>query len=260
LLGRLVDETGRKLRPSHAVKNGRRYRYYVSQQLVTGTAEAMPGWRLPAGEIEKAVAQATAALLQDERAILGAAQVNGIEAMRLSALIEQGRTLAEALLTPDQTADALAQLIERVELSGDGLHVTCAMPTEDEAEPLSLGRFIPLQIKRRGIEMKLVINAANPAPKADPSLLRTLARAHRWMHEIMSGAASSVAEIAGREGITERYVGKVLKLAFLAPDITTAIIEGNQPVELTADLLIKDLDLPLDWTSQAALLMGESLG
>jgi hypothetical protein len=167
--------------------------------------------------------------------------------MRLPALIEQGRGPSEELLAPDQTTDVPARLIERVELSSDGLHVTCAMPTEEKAEPLSLGRFILLQIKRRGIEMKLVINAANPAPKAAPSLLRTLAGAHRWMGEIMSGAASSVAEIAGREGITEPYVGNVPKLAFLAPDITAAIISGNQPVEQRADLLIKDLDLPPDW-------------
>jgi hypothetical protein len=79
LVGRLVDEIGRKLTPSHSVNNGRRYRYYVSQQLVTDTAEAAPGWRLPAGEIEKAVAQATAALLRDERAIAEVAQVKRIE-------------------------------------------------------------------------------------------------------------------------------------------------------------------------------------
>ena len=255
LVGRLVDETGRKLTPSHAVKNGRRYRYYVSPQLVTGSVEATPGWRLPAGEIEKAVAHVTAALLRDERAILEAAQANGIEAMRLPALIEQGRELADELQTPDQTADSLAKLVERVELTSDGLHLTCTLPTADKTEPLSLSRFIPLQIKRRGIEMKLVINAANPAPKADPALFKAIARAHRWTGEILSGQVASSADIATREGIAESYVTKIVKLAFLAPEIVTAIVEGTHAADLTADGLVQKLDLPIDWNDQKALLL-----
>jgi site-specific DNA recombinase len=72
----------------------------------------------------------------------------------------------------------------------------------------------------------------------------------------MSCVVSTAHEIADREGINERYVGKVIMLAFLSPEITTAIIEGTQPADLTTERLIRDLDLPLDWQSQAALLTG----
>jgi hypothetical protein len=62
--------------------------------------------------------------------------------------------------------------------------------------------------------------------------------------------AQSVAEIAEREGVTDRYVRRLMRLAFLAPEIVEAIIAGNQPPELTAEALAERIDLPLLWTAQ----------
>ena len=64
------------------------------------------------------------------------------------------------------------------------------------------------------------------------------------------GRAQSVTEIAYREGVTDRYVRRLLRLAFLAPAIVEAIVAGNQPPELTAEALAKRIDLPLFWTAQ----------
>jgi site-specific DNA recombinase len=64
------------------------------------------------------------------------------------------------------------------------------------------------------------------------------------------GRAQSVTEIAGREGIADRYVRRVMRLAFLAPEIVEAIAAGSQPPELTAEALAERIDLPLLWTAQ----------
>src|SRR5204862_4772090 len=70
LIGKLFDQAGDRLTPSHARKQGRKYRYYVSRSLVTGTAEQSPGaWQIPATQIEMLVANEAAMALADPSAI-----------------------------------------------------------------------------------------------------------------------------------------------------------------------------------------------
>ncbi len=64
------------------------------------------------------------------------------------------------------------------------------------------------------------------------------------------GRAKSIAEIAEREGVSDRYIRRLTRLAFLAPHIVEAIVAGNQPPELTAEALAEPIDLPLLWTAQ----------
>ena len=70
----------------------------------------------------------------------------------------------------------------------------------------------------------------------------------------MSGRVGSLVEIARTEGVSDGYVGQVFPLAFLAPDIVSKILSGTQPVELTADVLTKRIDLPAGWEEQRRLL------
>ena len=90
-------------------------------------------------------------------------------------------------------------------------------------------------VKRRGIEMRLVIEGGTSTAKADPGLVKAIARALR-------------------EGVSGSHIAHHLPLAFLAPDIIAAILAGRHPVDLTADALFKRIDLPLDWQEQKALL------
>jgi site-specific DNA recombinase len=124
-----------------------------------------------------------------------------------------------------------------------------------EANELIIGRFFPMAIRRRGVEMRLVIedNRAT-APQTDAALLKAVARAHQWSEDLLMGRAQSVAEIAQREGVGERYVRRLMRLAFLAPEIVHAIVAGNQPPELTAEALAERIDLPLLWTAQEQAL------
>ena len=120
------------------------------------------------------------------------------------------------------------------------------------AHELIITRFFPMTVRRRGVEMRLVI-AGNraPAPRADSALLKAVARARQWSEDLLAGRAQSVAEIAERERVGSRYVRRLLRLAFLAPDIVEAIAAGDQPPELTAEALAERIDLPLLWTAQA---------
>jgi site-specific DNA recombinase len=112
---------------------------------------------------------------------------------------------------------------------------------------IMLTRVFPLQMKRRGVEMRLVVeNRHGPAPSVDLTLLKAVARAHHWFAEI----SSALARIAARDSIAVRYVSRLIRLAFLAPDIVESIVEGRQPSDLTTETLTRHIALPIDWRAQ----------
>ena len=87
----------------------------------------------------------------------------------------------------------------------------------------------------------------------DPALIKAIARGRAWFEELAIGHARSIQELARRDGITRRYIRRLVGLAFLSPELVEAILQGRQPVALTATRLT-ELDLPLDWTGQHKLL------
>ena len=93
-----------------------------------------------------------------------------------------------------------------------------------------------------------MVAAARRQP--DSALIKTLALAHDWFHRLRTGKARSVQNIATTEGVDRSHVSRLLRLAFLAPDIVEAVLDGRQPVELTAKRLLLREDLPLDWREQ----------
>jgi site-specific DNA recombinase len=259
LTRKLFDESGHSLTPSHAVKNERRYRYYVSRSLIKETADsAGRGWRLPAPEIERTVAASACQILSDRTGIAAAAQAIGLADNRLPALFQAAAAWRERLQSEVEAGAALDALVDRVDLTDTGLRVSLNVPTPErvkrpatDARDLIVTRFFPMTIRRRGVEIRLVIegNRAH-APRADAALLKVVARAQRWSEDLLMGRAQSVTEVAEHEGVTDRYVRRLMRLAFLAPEIVEAIVAGNQPTELTAEALAERIDLPLLWTAQ----------
>ena len=81
---------------------------------------------------------------------------------------------------------------------------------------------------------------------------KTLAKALAWNHALLTGTASSMTELAKREKVTRRYIGHLLQLAFLAPDIIQSIVKGDIPTNLTLDRL--EAGFPLDWNEQRKAL------
>jgi site-specific DNA recombinase len=104
--------------------------------------------------------------------------------------------------------------------------------------------------------MRLVVGGGlAPSPKADPALLKAVARGFRWFNEIATGQATSAADIARRENLDKHYVSRMIPLAFLAPSIVEAISTGRQSPEVTTEMLTRGLNLPFDWAGQNAMLI-----
>jgi len=86
-----------------------------------------------------------------------------------------------------------------------------------------------------------------------PALIKAIARGRAWFEELASGRVRSLQELAKRDGITRRYIRRLVCLTFLSPELVEAILQGRQPIALTATRLT-ELDLPLDWAEQHRLL------
>jgi DNA invertase Pin-like site-specific DNA recombinase len=262
LAGKLFDSAGGRLSPSHASKDGRRYRYYISTDLTAGAREQTGGWRLPASQLEAVVADGAAQCLTDQGAIAAALDAAGIPSRGIAATLKAVHEHQQTLRSEAERGEVLAKLIERVEVRPDTLRLTLRLVPllPEEARPadtgsLMLTRELPLRIKRRGVETRLVIEGLSHAStKSDPILLKEIARAYRYFDAVVTGKVTSYSQLSFEEGIDDRYVRRILPLAFLATEIVQAIFAGKHPLDLTAKKLIRAIDLPLDWQVQKQVL------
>jgi DNA invertase Pin-like site-specific DNA recombinase len=250
LTGKLRDDTGDRLTPTHSTKAGRRIRYYASHRLITGPADPS-GWRLPAPALEGAVASLLAEHLA--RAAEGHALLAEPDAQGAEALLRATADLASGLREPSGRDDLLRRLVASGEIGPgtlalclDGQALADALATSPEAlSPVVLAFKAPIAMRRRGVELKIVAGERAPAP--DRTLLRTLAKAHAWASAIRRG--EPVIAIARRESRSESFIRSRAELAFLSPRIQEAILDGRQPVDLTLERIIRT-PLPLDWSEQ----------
>src|SRR5262245_18394130 len=86
-------------------------------------------------------------------------------------------------------------------------------------------------------------------------MVKAIARAFRWRDMLETGTRATIAEIAAAESINESYVGRILRLTLLAPDIVEAIVHGRQSTELTLAMLMKPF--PVRWREQRRTRGGE---
>jgi site-specific DNA recombinase len=260
LTGKLVDEDGERLSPTYAMKKGRRYSYYVSRSLLSGEPDTRNGWRLPARQIEETVAHGIVDLLDDRSELIRVMGEAASNADRLSALFDASAGLRERLMSEVERGDALRDLVVRVGLEREQLRMTISLAPllgagALTAKDLEVEYAVPLQVRRRGVETRLLIGerVADATPP-DSILIKELARARRCFDGLLSGNAKNLSALAAREGVSDRYISSLLPLAFLAPEIVERILAGQQPPELTAHKLIRRAELPIDWSSQKQAL------
>jgi len=264
LAGKLFDENGRPLYAQGAAKGGRRYRYYVSRDLVRGSAKRVrSGWRIAAPELERAVVAVAKSFLEDKPAVLAALQESEIEVADVRQVFELAADWSRRLLSETEGPAALSELVEKVELIASGIRVSFQIPLPfgAGARPVKILRashFAPIKLKRRGVGLRLILDGKDELPrKADPVLLKAVARARRWFEEMASGHVSSFAEIARREGLQKGYVARLMKLAFLSPAIVDAVVEGRSRAVPNLQMLMTRLTaLSLCWKDQERLFDG----
>jgi hypothetical protein len=119
---------------------------------------------------------------------------------------------------------------------------------------------VPISIRKRGGRKVILMpdgiehnSSKLRYQQVDSAIVKALARAFRWREMLETGAHSTIKDIAEAEKIAETYVGRVLRLSLLAPDIVEAILIGNQSPQITLPLLMKSI--PIEWIGQRRLLL-----
>jgi DNA invertase Pin-like site-specific DNA recombinase len=257
LVGKVFAEDAEPLYAQGAFKGGRRYRYFVSRGLVRGAAgETNKGWRVPAPELERAVLTTVRAILADQAALVSGIEGSSRDGEDLEQILATASNWRERLSSGGEALVALAELIKQVQLTESGLRVTINLAVARVgAQPgvmIALSHFVPMRIRRRGAELRLILDChIDQAPQVDAALLKALARARSWFEEVASNRVASLAEVARRAGLRKRYVARMAKLAFIAPSIAEAIAKGRTPIGLNLQVLMDGrLELAPSWREQ----------
>lgn len=242
LMGKLFDENGKRLTPVHTKKRSLRYRYYASHSDDVDERRfngAPGGWRLPALELEKRVGEIVASMIRDRGAIARAADAAKLRADETA-----------ALLTRADLAGAKASLewVHQVNLRPDEIRVTIAVP---HRPPIYLESKTPMDLRRRGIEQRIVIRPTGErVSEPDHHLVKALSLGLRFWNHLNSPEAGTATEFAKRAGVDTATVCRALRLAFLAPDLAERFACGQHPVDWTAKTALRWTDMPVSWQKQ----------
>jgi site-specific DNA recombinase len=269
LAAMLFDVEGTRMTPSYAVKQGTRYRYYVSRPLITqDQRESATALRIPAKEIEHLVTSRVRQWLLDPCSIYQSTRLPDPAAQRrlIARAGEIGKSWPE--LPGTRQRAVLTTLIDRIDVGADQIEIhlrptrlaalldVAAIPlpsaTDDEIQILS----IPVPLRRSGRAIRMLIAGTDPfaTAKPDARLVKLLIRARRFNATLLDSDGVPFAALAKREGVSPSYFTRLVRLSYLAPDITEAILDGRRPRDLTADKLLAHSRLPLTWHEQRTVL------
>ena len=233
LTGLLFDDAGHRMIPTHATEAGVRYRYYVSTPCLHGQAKTAPAGsvpRVPAADIEDTV----------------------VKCLKEHLAAGQDKPTTSAVRLGDR--DDLAQLVARVVVHRDRLIVRFKSSHADEESDSPGLLTIPWQKppSKRSRQILLPHNASRSDVRPEQferraRLVSAIARGRRWLDDVVSGRITTVTQLCAREKCSVRQVNMTISLAFLAPNLVKAAIEGRLPRGIGVERL---RDPPTQWSRQ----------
>jgi site-specific DNA recombinase len=228
LVGRIFDDRGNRMSPSHARKGGIKYRYYLSSALLQGTAER-------AGSVRRVSAE--------------------VEALVIRSVREHLKTLE-----PIDDPNIIKRHVARVEVQPEQLVIELAGPHGPDGQKAAGDGLLrvpwrkTMSTRRREIilpEGTLPHHTRPMRSETRATLVAAIARGRRWLNELIVDATATADRIAQRENCSARKVNMTISLAFLAPDLVQAAIDGRLPHGMGVTRLAA---LPAEWSQQHQML------
>jgi DNA invertase Pin-like site-specific DNA recombinase len=234
LTGLLFDDAGHRMVPTHATKAGVRYRYYVSLPHLYGeskTASVGSVSRIPATDIEDIIA----------------------ETLNEHLIAQKEKPTSSTAGAADR--GVILEQVARIDVCKDRLAIRFKSKDADEASDSSDGHTIsipwqkpPSRKSRQILVPHGIANEVRPTRiERRARLVSAIARGRRWLDEIVSGSITDVQQIAARQKCSVRQVNMTISLAFLAPDLVRAAVEGRLPRGIGVERL---RDAPAEWGRQ----------
>lgn len=254
LAGKVVDQDGNPLTADHATANKVRYRYYVG----AASPSSGPAVRIPARQLETAVIDRVVRALEDPVGLVADWGINLVPG-DLRHLVETRSTARSA------SRDAIRDMIRQVRISRRVLEISLSPARIAEhlrlpcpAAEVDVTFSCDVSLKRSGQAVRLVTQDGMPLADAPNSaLIRLVALAHHWWAELRSSELN-IKDYAGQIGVSPTYVTRVLRLAFLSPKVTAAILAGCANTTIGCRVLTRlegaeVIDLP--WREQERILL-----
>ncbi|HKX80144.1 MAG TPA: recombinase family protein [Novosphingobium sp.] len=267
LSGKIVDGAGNPLIASHASKREehggkRRYRYYIGkldESTVPAPTMRIPAripMRIPAREIEQVVAREVAALFDDPVDLAARAHL-ALSGPALASITRRCRDLACDLR--ESKPERLRQLVRRVAVHDDALRIeidtgevatVLGLSAGSDAPAIALA--VPARLTRAGRAMRLIHgNGGLAAGDArDGSVIKLIARARRWWTLLCQGDVE-IKALAASERVTASYMTRVVRLAFLSPEVISAALDGKLRAGIDGAALLATGAIPECWKEQA---------
>jgi hypothetical protein len=239
LAGLLFDDAGHPMVPTHATKAGVRYRYYASAPVLHGdakTASVGSISRVPATEVEDAI----------------------VTALKRHLAEQQNESATNATRIDDR--GTIEPLVAAIIVQKDKLVVRLNSDSPDEESNNSNDRSISVPWQKppskRARQILLPSNKSRSEVRPQhferrAQLVSAIARGRQWLDDVVSGRMTTVAELCARENCSARKVNMTISLAFLAPNLVKATIEGRLPRGIGIERL---RDLPSEWSRQFEVL------
>jgi site-specific DNA recombinase len=235
LTGLLFDDAGHRMIPTHATKAGVRYRYYASTPVLHGEAKTAPAGsisRVPGADIEDAI----------------------VSSLTAHVAATQDGSMSRAVQLTDR--GTIAQLVASIVVHTDKLVVRFKPDETDEASDRADGASltIPWQKPPSKRSRRLLLPPGKTRSDARPEqferrarLVNAIAKGRRWLDDVISGRVTNITELCTREECSVRQANMTISLAFLAPNLVKAAVEGRLPRGIGVERL---RDLPTEWSQQ----------
>ncbi len=231
LEGLVFDDRNNPMVAVHTKRGSTRYRYYLSRAKLTGKGEAGSLHRISAGVLERFLGERLVPMFSP------AWRPNPLDVETVTAALRRV-TLSE---------NQLVVLVAEEAISPELLDAADVTRLEDGVCSIRLA--FHMRRRQGALILEAADAAAAPAVRVDRALLRAMALARVWATQLESGEVSSVKELARQNGLCHNYTARLLPLAYLAPDLTEAVLQGAQPRSVSLAGLTAQ-PLPLDWSEQ----------
>ncbi len=274
LAGLVYDGAGDRMTPIQGSKKSKLYRYYVSRSLITKIRRQAPhALRVPAVDLEQLIIDRLRRFLRDAAQVHAALKSYIREAGDWKRVVARALKIADSWSELEQTGkrqillalvDRICVTAERIEirLRRSGLVEVLGQPTGEsppgacrQEDETAVVLDIATKLRRTGTQTKLLIQGGSAERRGTPDLglVRLIARAHRFKEGFLRGGRS-ISELAKEADVTRSYFTRALRLGFLSPQLTRAILRGDHAPELTANKLMTDTRLSVRWEDQLAVL------
>jgi DNA invertase Pin-like site-specific DNA recombinase len=263
LAGTIRDGEGRRMTPSHATKAGIRYRYYVSVN--EGEGLHPRPIRIAAADIERAIIASFMSLIDDRSQLIALYPGCGSDSAAAADLLRSAAFLHKALpsMAPSAQRALLLDLDLRAAIHAERIEASISVGKLADrlgivgyatAAEVRTALIVSTIMVRRGTDVRLTIQAdAQSHGRRDPRLIELIAKAHEARRTLGLDGKPAI-DSTDMPEMERKHLVRIARLSFLAPDITTAILEGSQPIGLSARKLVRMSDMPADWKQQREML------